>query len=95
MFNFKQFEGRDAEEKESLNIPEKEAAELSLAADRNLEEYKYFLRLTDEDLSEKRILDLGSGQAGKFADETEKQYPDTKVISFDFSFNRQENDKIN
>jgi ubiquinone/menaquinone biosynthesis C-methylase UbiE len=69
-----------------INIAEKEAAELSLTTERGLDDYKDKLRLKDEDLSGKKILDLGSGPTSKFAQDVKKRFPETEVVSLDYSF---------
>lgn len=63
-------------------VPELESAELSLKTNRGLYEYKILLRITDEDLRGKTILDLGSGQQQKFATEVRERL-DARVFSLD------------
>lgn len=72
--------------KSSLDLDEKESAKRSLKTERGLLHYKNFLQLSDSDIEGKKILDLGSGPTHKFANEAEKNYKNTKVISFDYSF---------
>jgi len=74
--------------KHPLDLNEKESAEGSLKTERGLLYYKNFLQLSDSDLERKEILDLGSGPTHKFANEAEKNYKDTRVISFDYSFDK-------
>ncbi len=64
-------------------VPEPESAKLSLKTNRSLSEYKSLLRITDEDLRGKTILDLGSGQQQKFAIEVKEKIPGAKVFSLD------------
>ena len=67
---------------------ETESAELSLKGSRNLEGYKFYLRIKEKDLANKEILDLGSGPYGRFAEEVEKKISGAKVTSFDYSFEK-------
>jgi hypothetical protein len=58
----------------------------SLTSHRGLRQYRNLLRLTDEDLREKTILDIGSGIRMKFAREMKCAFPDSRVISLDYAF---------
>jgi len=51
-------------------------------AKRDFERYKRWLHIDEQQLPGKMILDVGSANA-RFGDYVEKNYPDTKVISFD------------
>jgi len=72
--------------KQSFDLSEKESAEGSLKTESGVSCYKRFLQLSDADLEGKEILDLGSGPINKFANEVERNYKNTKVVSFDYSF---------
>ena len=80
-------------EKDKLILPESEAAELSLTENRDFEEYKRELRFDEGELSEKEILDLGSGPETKFAKDIKEKFPEAHVVSFDFSFKRDARDQ--
>lgn len=63
-----------------------ESAELSLKSDRGLESYIRYLRISEEDLEGKKILDLGSGPNSNFAKDVEEQIKETEVVSVDYTF---------
>jgi len=69
---------------------ETQSAELALASERGLSEYTKELRLPVDALIDKKILDLGSGPTVKFAQEVQKNFPGTKVVSLDYSFEERE-----
>jgi ubiquinone/menaquinone biosynthesis C-methylase UbiE len=67
-------------------LTETQSAELALSSERGLLEYTKELRLPVDALIEKKVLDLGSGPTAKFAQDVEKDFPGTKVVSLDHSF---------
>lgn len=69
-----------------LEVSEYESAALAHKSDRGFGDYKKYLRINEEDLIGKDVLDLGSGPESRFAQEAEKNLPNTKVTSLDFSF---------
>ena len=73
---------------EKMNVTETESAKISLTDKGGLKYYEAKLRLTQEDLAGKNILDLGSGQESRFAQDVREQFPGTNVISLDYSFDR-------
>ena len=75
---------------QNIEISEIESAGMSMKTNRGLELYEWFLQLTDADLIGKHILDLDSGSRNDFAEEAEKKLQNTKVTSFDFSFNKKD-----
>lgn len=71
-------------------IPERESADLSLKTNRNLYQYKVLLRLSDRELENQTILDLGSGSKLYFAQQVEESIPGAKVVSLDADLTREE-----
>ena len=82
------FGGEGLENKKPINVNEQESAEASLKTEGGLNYYESHLQITDEDLRNKEILDLGSGPTTLFAKEAEERIPGAKITSLDFSFDK-------
>lgn len=65
---------------------EESASRSSLTGHRRLRQYRNLLKLGDDDLRAKTILDIGSGLQMRFAQEVKKSFPESRVISYDYAF---------